>query len=193
MYVDSVYIILYKTFVVWYIKEETLRQRHIQHVCQCVCMSELVKRECVRNACEWVRKTVWASASERQAQCYWEHFVLRAPMWNSLRLNLGARANLRSAQCSGGWDEDYFSHSACNWDRWLIRSLWSGNHWHPTSLAHGLQKENENFWTLSSPLLWIYLLIRMQHRAQERHLCQLCFITVTLKGQPHYQNVQKLD
>lgn len=57
---------------------------------------------------------VCASESEREEQCYWEHFVLRAPMWNSLRLYLGARANLRSAQCSDSCITAYFSHSGCN-------------------------------------------------------------------------------
>lgn len=78
-------------------------------VCLCLC-------ECM---CVWE----CVSESEGEEQCYWEHFVLRAPMWNSLRLHLGARANLRSAQCSDSCITAYFSHSGCNVEcDWLSKS-----------------------------------------------------------------------
>lgn len=86
-------------------------------VCLCVCM-------CV---CVWQ----CVSESEREEQCYWEHFVLRAPMWNSLRLHLGARANLRSAQCSDSCITAYFSHSGGNVECDWLSLFSSKKHRHP--------------------------------------------------------------
>lgn len=90
-------------------------------------------------------------------EVWWKHFVLWAPVWNSLHQYLGVRANLRSAQFSDNFNTVYFSHSACNRVGWLTLAFLSGSHWNPESLTQGMLKEDENFHFDFSPALTLLL------------------------------------
>lgn len=96
---------LYELFSIWYIKEEIcLKEEYLQ---MCVLYRRL-------GVCVRVRK------KEQAVQCYWEHFVLVAPMWNSLGLYLGKWANSRRAHC---WDVSVMVSTLHTLGCWLTLTL----------------------------------------------------------------------
>lgn len=93
---------------------------------------------------------------------YREHFVLRAPMWNSLHLYLEERANLMSAWCWDGCISAY-SHSGCSAE-WWITLTFMGKRLNPLDAERQL-----NFLISRSCFIWY------NFRSQERHFCLLVF------------------